>query len=137
MPVLVEPLNILSYQDQVDLEKIYRDAPEGFFAPFADAPGLIDANLKDNLLAARFNDRLLGAACVQRYDGYWQLSHLCVRAPTRRRGVAERLVAHAQKSAADAGCQLRLLATAESPEVQALASKLHVPLHIHPDGIGG
>ncbi len=132
MPVLVESLNALSHQDQEDLQKIYRDAPEGFFAPFADASQLIEASLNDSqLLGARFNDRLLGAARLQRHAGHWLLSHLCVRIPTRRRGVAERLVRQSQKSAMDAGSQLCLLATAESVEVQTLAAKLQVPLQIH------
>lgn len=134
MPVLVESLNTLSYQDQEDLKKIYRDAPPGFFAPFADASQLIDASLNDGqLIGARFNDRLLGAARLQRHAAHWLLSHLCVRIPTRRRGVAERLIVQSQKSAADAGSELRLLATVESPEVQALAVKTHVTLQIHPD----
>lgn len=134
MPVLVEPLNILSYQDQEDLQKIYRDAPPGLFAPFTDASQLIDISLSDGqLVGARFNDRLLAAARLQRHPGHWLLSHLCVRIPTRRRGVAERLVVEAEKSAAQAGCQLLLVTTAESPEVQALAAKLHVPLQIHQD----
>jgi hypothetical protein len=53
---------------------------------------------------------------------------LCVRHSTRRRGFAEQLILQAQNSARQAGCELRLLATAEPPEVQALAAKLQVPL---------
>ena len=129
MPVLVEPLDTLSYQDQEDLQKIYRDAPEGFFAPYADAAELLEKTVSDGqLLVARFNDRLLGAARLQCQPDQWLLSHLCVRLPTRRRGVAERLVTLTEKSARDAGSQLRLLVTAESPAVQALAAKLHLPL---------
>ncbi|RMQ42224.1 Acetyltransferase protein [Pseudomonas cichorii] len=131
MPVLVGIINSPTYQDQEDLQKIYRDAPQWLFSPFIDASQLIDATLTDEtLLAARFNDRLLGAARLQRNGEIWQLSHLCVRALTRRRGVAERLVAHAQKTAREAACQLRLQATAELPEVLALAAKLDVQLEI-------
>jgi len=60
----------------------------------------------------------------------WELSHLCVRALTRRRGIAEQLVMDAQKKAHAAGCELRLLALAQPPEVQALASKTQVSLLI-------
>ena len=28
MPIIVEPLNEATYQDQQDLQKIYRDAPD-------------------------------------------------------------------------------------------------------------
>ncbi|HEX8592786.1 MAG TPA: acetyl-CoA sensor PanZ family protein [Pseudomonas sp.] len=133
MPIVVESLQSATYQDQGDLQKIYRDAPPEFFAPFASALQLIAAALdQDMLIAARFNDRLLGAACLHKHEGTWELSHLCVRALTRRRGVAERLVIHAQKSAMDAGCTLRLLTTVESLAVQTLAAKLHAPLLISP-----
>jgi len=133
MPIVVESLQSATYQDQGDLQKIYRDAPPWLFAPFSDASQLIESALDHHtLIAARFNDRLLGAARLQKHGQVWELSHLCVRALTRRRGVAERLVIHAQKSAEDAGCTLRLLATVGSLEVQTLAAKLHVPLQISP-----
>ncbi|GFM72938.1 hypothetical protein PSCICL_39300 [Pseudomonas cichorii] len=131
MPVLVGIINSPTYQDQEDLQKIYRDAPQWLFSPFTDAAQLIETTLSDGtLLAGRFNDRLLGAARLEQTGDVWRLSHLCVRALTRRRGVAERLVAHAQKSARHAGCELRLQTTAELPEVLALAAKLKVPLEI-------
>ncbi|GFM78512.1 hypothetical protein PSCICM_43310 [Pseudomonas cichorii] len=131
MPVLVGIINSPTYQDQEDLQKIYRDAPQWLFAPFTDAAQLIETSLNDGtLLAGRFNDRLLGAARLEQTGDIWRLSHLCVRTLTRRRGVAERLVTQAQKSARDAGCELRLQTTAELPEVLALAAKLDVPLEI-------
>lgn len=133
MPIVVESLHSATYQDQEDLQKIYRDAPPWLFASFTDASQLIEAALDHNtLIAARFNDRLLGAARLQRHGHVWELSHLCVRALTRRRGVAERLVIHAQKSAEDGGCTLRLLTTVESLEIQTLAAKLQIPLQISP-----
>ncbi|MCD5996722.1 acetyl-CoA sensor PanZ family protein [Pseudomonas sp. CDFA 602] len=128
MPVLVELISLPTYQDQEDLQKIYRDAPDDLFAPFVDASQLIETALTEQaLLAGRFNDRLLGAALLQRSEKIWWMSHLCVRKPTRRRGVAERIVVHAQKLALEAGCELRLLTTVERPEVLALAARLNVP----------
>ncbi|MEB0043637.1 MULTISPECIES: acetyl-CoA sensor PanZ family protein [unclassified Pseudomonas] len=129
MPIVVESVHSATYQDQEDLQKIYRDAPQWLLAPFHDGQALIESGLSEGtLLAARFNDRLLGAACVQRNNNIWHLSQLCVRKLTRRRGVAERLLVEAQKMARVAGCELRLLAPVGHLEAQALAAKFHLIL---------
>ncbi|MEF9673916.1 acetyl-CoA sensor PanZ family protein [Pseudomonas sp. MWU13-2100] len=129
MPIVVESLTEATYQDQQDLQKIYLDAPAWLFAPQADGQQLIEAALADgSLIAGRFNDRLLGAARLERRADLWLLSQLCVRKVTRRRGVAERLVAEAARMARLAGAQLRLLAPIGHPEAQALAAKLRIPL---------
>ncbi|UVK99106.1 PanM family protein [Pseudomonas sp. B21-048] len=131
MPIIVELLNPATYQDQQDLQKIYRDAPDWLFAPFTGETQLIEDCLRDgSLIAGRFNDRLLGAARLQRHQDVWHLSHLCVRKITRRRGVAERLVNEARKMASQSGATLRLLAPAGHLEAQALAAKLKVPLDV-------
>ncbi|WP_460368764.1 acetyl-CoA sensor PanZ family protein [Pseudomonas sp. Tul1A2] len=131
MPIIVQALKDVSYQDQQDLQKIYRDAPQWLLAPFSAEAGLIESALADGaLIAGRFNDRLLGAGILQRHHDVWYLSHLCVRKVTRRRGVAERLVNQAQKMASQAGAELRLLAPAGHLEAQALAAKLCVPLEV-------
>jgi ribosomal protein S18 acetylase RimI-like enzyme len=131
MPIIVESLNVASYQDQQDLQKIYHDAPQWLFAPFAGDAQLIEACLQDgSLIAGRFNDRLLGAARLQRHPDVWHLSQLCVRKITRRRGVAERLVREAQKMAAQSGVALHLLAPAGHLEAQAMAARLNVPLDV-------
>jgi ribosomal protein S18 acetylase RimI-like enzyme len=131
MPIIVQALADSSYQDQQDLQKIYRDAPPWLFAPFSGEIDLIERSLADGcFIAGRFNDRLLGAARLQRHHDVWYLSHLCVRKVTRRRGVAERLVNQAQEMASQAGAELRLLAPAGHLEAQALAAKLHVPLEV-------
>lgn len=131
MPVLVGLLSAPTFQDQEDLQKIYLDAPADMFPPFFGAAQLIETTLADGaLLAGRFNDRLLGAARLECGKTVWHLSHLCVRKPTRRRGVAERIVCEGQKLAREAGCELRLLATAECPEVLALAARLSVQLDV-------
>ena len=133
MPIIVEPLNQATSQDRQDLQKIYCDAPDWLFAPFSGAAQLIEDCLRDGtLIAGRFNDRLLGAARLQRHQDAWHLSQICVRKITRRRGVAERLVAEAQKMAAQSGMPLRLLAPAGHLEAQALAAKLKLPLDVLP-----
>ncbi|WP_297838630.1 acetyl-CoA sensor PanZ family protein [Pseudomonas sp.] len=129
MPIVVESIHSATYQDQEDLLKIYRDAPEWLLAPFRDGQALIESGLSEGtLLAARFNDRLLGAARVQRQGTIWHLSQLCVRKLTRHRGVAERLLIEAQKMAHLAGCELHLLAPVGHLEAQALAAKFHLTL---------
>lgn len=129
MPIVVESVHRATYQDQQDLQKIYGDAPQWLLTPFADAQSLIESGLSESsLLAARFNDRLLGAARLQRNETIWHLSQLCVRKLTRRRGVAERLLVEALRMANEAGCELRLLAPVGHLEAQALAAKLHLPL---------
>ncbi|WP_030141482.1 aspartate 1-decarboxylase autocleavage activator PanM [Pseudomonas fluorescens] len=131
MPIVVEHLEQATHQDQQDLQKIYRDAPAWLFEPFSDATQLIGECLAEgSLIAARFNDRLLGAARLQRHQNAWRLSHLCVRNITRRRGVAERLVSEARRMAQQDNAELRLQAPAGHLEAQALAAKLKLPLDI-------
>lgn len=133
MTIVVESLHEASYQDQQDLLKIYQDAPPELFAPLNDARELIETSLGDgSLLVGRVNDRLLGAARLQRHPEAWRLSHLCVRRITRRRGVAERLVRQAQAMAREQGAALHLLAPDGNPHAQALAAKLHLPLETLP-----
>ena len=133
MPITVETLGAATYQDQQDLLKIYRDAPDWLFKPFVDDARLLEQCLADgSLIAGRFNDRLLGAARLQRHDDVWYLSQLCVRKITRRRGVAERIVNEARALASRAGATLKLLAPAGHLEVQALAAKLKVTLEALP-----
>jgi len=129
MPIVVESLTEATYQDQQDLQKIYQDAPPWLFAPQADGQQLIETALADgSLIAGRFNDRLLGAARLERRVDFWLLSQLCVRKVTRRRGVAERLVAEASRMARLSGAELRLQAPAGHLEAQALAAKLRIAL---------
>jgi ribosomal protein S18 acetylase RimI-like enzyme len=131
MPIVVERLNEATHQDHQDLQKIYQDAPAWLFEPFSDAGQLINSCLTEGtLIAARFNDRLLGAARLQRHQDAWYLSHLCVRKVTRRRGVAERLVSEARRMAREDDAGLRFAAPAGHLEVQALAAKLMLSLDI-------
>ncbi len=129
MPVYVETVTQPSPQDRSDLAKIYADAPAWLLTPHASAEALIESALADgSLIAGRFNDRLLGAAVLQRGDNVWRLSHLCVRKLTRQRGVGRRLLEETQRLAAQAGKPLHLAAPAGHLEASALAARLHLPL---------
>ncbi|QLC73421.1 acetyl-CoA sensor PanZ family protein [Pseudomonas sp. LPB0260] len=129
MPVIVERPSPASAQDLIDLAKIYRDAPDWLLPPYADGEALIQANLNSGrLLAGRFNDRLLGAALLERGEDCWRLSHLCVRAITRNRGVARRLLDEASRMAREAGKPLHLAAPEGQLEARALAARRGLPL---------
>ena len=123
MPVYFESAEQPSTQDLADLEKIYLDAPDWLIAPFSNAAELIQQGLTDNtLVTARFNSRLLGAALLDKQAERWLLSHLCVRALTRHRGVARRLVAEATRLAAEAGCVLQVVIPASQTQITQLAT---------------
>jgi GNAT superfamily N-acetyltransferase len=129
MPVIVEAVSAPSAQDRSDLAKIYADAPTWLLVPYADGAALIDAGIaRGELLAGRFNDRLLGAALLERGPQRWRLSHLCVRSITRGRGVGRRLLDEAKRLAAEAGRPLYLAAPADHLESQALAARTQLPL---------
>ncbi|MBB3102584.1 acetyl-CoA sensor PanZ family protein [Azomonas macrocytogenes] len=128
MPVLVETITKPCAQDRNDLLQIFADAPAWLLAPHANAEALIEASMSQgSLIAGRFNGRLLGAALLQRGEQAWQLSHLCVRKITRRRGVAKRLLDEACRLAREAGLPLSLMA-ADRPEVQAFAARMQLQL---------
>ncbi|EQM81290.1 acetyltransferase [Stutzerimonas stutzeri MF28] len=129
MPVSIEHITEPSQQDRIDLAKIFADAPAWLLAPYADAAALVEAGLTErSLIAGRFNDRLLGAALLQRGASHWRLSHLCVRQVTRRRGVGRRILEESQRLAGEAGTNLHLAAPLEQLEAQALAARTHLPL---------
>lgn len=129
MPVAVETVTAASAQDLTDLRKIYADAPDWLLAPHADAEALIaSAIASGTLIAGRFNARLLGAGLLVQEGDVLYLSHLCVRAITRQRGVASRLVAFARQQAAAQGLQLQLRAAADHLESRGWAVRLGLPL---------
>lgn len=129
MPVLAEEIIEPSSQDLIDLQKIYQDAPEWLLTPFASREALIESGIaRRRFLAARFNERLLAAALIEKEQNHWRLSHLCVRSVTRQRGVARRLLAEAQRLAGEAGKPLHLAAPDGHLESQALAAKTGLPL---------
>ena len=129
MPVVVQRLTQPSDQDRQDLLKIYADAPQWLLAPFADAGELVERGLAEGrLFTGRFNDRLLGAAWVERDGETWRLSRLCVRQVTRYRGVARRLLEEAQRLAVLQGAALRLSAPADQPQAAQFAQHLGLTL---------
>lgn len=83
MPVVFEALTLATEQDRQDLHKIYLDAPDGLLADQGDASTLIaNALASGQLVAGRFNGRLLGAALLDRQAGTWQL-RTCACASSR------------------------------------------------------
>ena len=124
MPVYFESAEQPSTQDLADLEKIYLDAPDWLISPFTDAAALINHGLSHNtLVTARFNSRLLGAALLDKHTDRWLLSHLCVRALTRNRGVARRVLQEASRLAHEAGQPLQVAIPAGHPELVQLATE--------------
>ena len=99
MPVFIEYPVGLSQQDQTDLQLIYADLPPALLAPFDSVEQLLLAAQQDGLVVARFNGRLLAAALLRKDSDSWQMSHLCVRGLTRRRGVARRLLSEVAAAA--------------------------------------
>ncbi len=82
MKLTIIRLQHFSAQDRIDLGKIW---------PSQDLSTLtLDENHR--LYAARFNERLLGAVRVTLRGVEGELSDLCVREVTRRRGVGQYLV---------------------------------------------
>lgn len=127
MPVFLEQVQLPSSQDKTDLTKIYADAPAWLLPPYDSAAALLADNLlQGNLVAARFNQRLLGAALLHKSTTEWQISHLCVREITRMRGVARRMLDELQREAATHGCGLVMLLPADKPELEDLASHLGI-----------
>lgn len=129
MPVYVEFVRQPSVQDRNDLAKVYADAPDWLLAPHANAEALIGAGIASGqLIAGRFNDRLLGAALLEQGQNCWRLSHLCVRKITRQRGVGRRLLDEAQRLASEADKPLHLAASRDHLESQALSARTGLPL---------
>lgn len=86
MPVVIEKVLQPSPQDIIDLNKLYAEYAEGF--TYADLQQWLTTTADTVLYGARFNGRLVGAISLQQQQNTIQLNHLCVRAVTRRRGVA-------------------------------------------------
>ncbi|MEN0613589.1 aspartate 1-decarboxylase autocleavage activator PanM [Klebsiella indica] len=94
MKLTIIRLQHFSDQDRIDLGKIW---------PSQNLSALI---LDDNhrIYAARFNDRLLGAVRVTLTGVEGELSALCVREVTRRRGVGQYLVEEALRDNTEITC---------------------------------
>ena len=95
MPVHMEWIESPSEQDWVDLNKLYKEAPAHWFATQGDARAYIDAKTSASyqLLAGRFNDRLISAAALKPCgQNSFEIEDLCVRQVTQERGVAKQLL---------------------------------------------
>ena len=102
MPIVSALVQKPSSQDRIDIHKIFKDYPEPV------APEAVDAWLDaGELYAASFNDRLLGACRLVAHADYWQVDFLCVRAVTRKRGVAYKLLLDLQALAQQSNRKLR------------------------------
>lgn len=129
MPVYIERPTQLSDQDRLDLLKVYADAPAWLLPPFADGAALIEQCLADgSLRVARFNGRLLGAARLEPHGEELRLSHICVRALTRERGVARRFFEDARREAEAQDLLLVLAADPAQEIAQQLSTNLVLPL---------
>lgn len=95
MPVILEIINRPDANDLSDLEKIYADYP---LPPVQSLSAWIDAQRENGqtLIAGRFNGHLLASLFI---DKNGLITHLCVRASTRRRGTARQLLQLLQTSA--------------------------------------
>ena len=82
MKLTIIRLTHFSDQDRIDLGKIW---------PSRDLAG-ITVDESHAIYAARFNERLLAAVCVTLDGAEGELSELCVREVTRRRGVGQYLI---------------------------------------------
>lgn len=127
MPVTLHTVDHASWetdaQVRLDLTRIYADAPTERLAMPVET--FISQHLAvGSFLCARFNDRLLGAVAVRDDQEAWWLSHLCVRKPTRRRGVGSRLLALVGEEAAARRRLLRVAASQLPMADQVLLSRL-------------
>lgn len=113
-------------QVRIDLIRIYEDAPQERMPTPTVAP-FIEQHLKGQhfFACAHFNDRLLGAVAIKEaVDHAWLLSELCVRKPTRRRGVGTRLMALLGEQAKQEGRVLRIETSSLPLADRVLLSKL-------------
>ena len=109
MPVFLEIITRLEGQDQIDLVKVYQDAPKEWIKS-DNAEDFLNKKLSNGqiILAGRFNDRLLGSVlCLQENDG-WHLSDLCVRKVTRQRSVSAQLLHRICQTADQQGIDLHI-----------------------------
>ena len=103
MPVVLEIINRPDAADLADLEKIYSDyllsPTEGPLPPAQSLTAWLDAQRAagQTLIAGRFNGHLLASLYIDRAG---RITHLCVRASTRRRGTARQLLQLLQATAA-------------------------------------
>ncbi|WP_372881653.1 aspartate 1-decarboxylase autocleavage activator PanM [Psychromonas sp.] len=104
-----------STQLLTDLQKLYQD----YFTPEQLTNEALQALIEDQqaqLFVTLFNDRHLGAVRVTTTDQEATLSLLCVRAITRRRGVAKNLLDQVEKLLKEEGTEVVKMYLDEFPE---------------------
>lgn len=114
MPIIVEQITEPNEQDLIDLIKVYKDFPDFSSKDETDIKQWLTEQLStadQQLYGARFNDRLLGAACLQGsptkdHDKPRSIHSFCVRNVTRRRGVGSKLLLDLKTFASTEGFQL-------------------------------
>ncbi len=102
LPIHLQWLEKPSEQDNLDLDKLYADAPSDWFPQDPHIKGsawaLQQVNQGANIALGRFNDRIVSAArLVAQSDSAapaytYQIEQVCVRNVTRKRGVAKQLL---------------------------------------------
>jgi ribosomal protein S18 acetylase RimI-like enzyme len=101
MPVILEIINRPDAADLADLEKIYADYPFNKEPSPSKQPLSTwietQRNVGQTLIAGRFNGHLLASLYINRTG---RITHLSVRASTRRRGTARQLLQLLQRTAA-------------------------------------
>ncbi|MHB0776064.1 acetyl-CoA sensor PanZ family protein [Halomonas sp. WWR20] len=128
MPVTLQNVDHAQWaadaQIALDLSRIYHDASSERLP--AAAEDFVRHHLEQGgtFCCAHFNDRRLGAVALRREGHVWWLSHFCVRATTRRRGVGSRLLALIADAARENDCVLRVPAEALMIGDQLLLSRL-------------
>lgn len=125
MPVFVECPTQLSVQDRQDVQRIYADAPAAWQLSSEQVEPWLNAALAaKQLIVGRFNGRLLGACSLRQQGDGLYVSHLCVRAMTRKRGVGRRIWDEVLHQAATQGRALYLIQPDRPSEAQLLAPKV-------------
>lgn len=116
MPIYLDWLETPNEQDLIDLNKLYEDAPQDWLTQDGQrlngewAKQQISKHKK--LALGRFNDRVVSAAwLIQQSESssqtyLYKVDRLCVRAITRKRGVAKQLMVRLCQWAKEVGCDL-------------------------------
>ncbi|WP_051206143.1 acetyl-CoA sensor PanZ family protein [Oceanospirillum maris] len=116
------------------LEKIYADAqPERRtqIKGANSAPAFVSHILADPqqaLYCGLFNERLIAAAVITKTGTFWDISHLCVRKITRRRGVGSRLLQLVLEAAQAENKALRVPADALMAQDLIILQRMGYPL---------
>jgi len=116
------------------LEKIYADAQPERRTQIKEANSAtafvshILADPQQELYCGLFNERLIAAAVITKADTFWDISHLCVRKITRRRGVGSRLLQLVLEAAQAENKALRVSADALMAQDLIILQRMGYPL---------